>query len=348
MASSPVVSVIMAVRDGERWLREAIDSILTQTFSDFEFLIVDDGSRDETPEILAAYRARDPRVHVIAQAKEGFVRALNRGLAAATGALIARLDADDVALPERLRRQVDYLAAHPDVVLLGTWTQVIDEEGQPKRRHLRPPTDAKSLARVMARTNPFIHSSAMFRTALARELGGYRQAFYTAEDYDLWLRLSERGEIAILPEVLVRYRQHGGSMSSTKAVRQVFSFRLARRVSEARRRTGHDPASALSAPPDWRIVDDNAFYADDAKLCRVLELADPAIARGAALASIDVAAVSRRLPELIYIEKKLAQLALINLMRAGVPVPGYSKRSLLALVFRLHPTRALRLIWPAL
>jgi glycosyltransferase involved in cell wall biosynthesis len=352
MAPSPVVSVIMAVRDGQQWLREAVDSILAQTFSDFEFLIIDDGSRDETPRILEAYRARDPRLRVISQPREGVVRFLNSALAQANGALIARIDADDVAMPERLEREVRYLEGHPDVVLLGTWTQLIDEKGRPGRC-LRPPTDVETLARMLPVKNPLVSSSIMFRGAAARAVSGYRFALATtsgqgAEDYDLWLRLSEVGTVAILPAVLTQHRRHGSNFTTTQPIQQIFFARLARLSSAARRSTGRDPCSALSAPPDWRAADGSAFYADDARLCRVLELADRSVADAATPSSIELEVISRRLAELTHAEKKLAQLAIVNLLRARRSVPGYSRSALLSLIFRLDSARAVRLIWRTL
>ena len=124
--------------------------------------------------------------------------------------------------------------------------------------------------------NPFVHSSVMFRTELARRLGGFRPAFRAAEDYDLWLRLAEAAQVANLPEPLVEYRWHGDNVSSRNAIRQAFSVRLAQRSARARRETGRDPADDLTAPPDWRSPEaDASFYADDAALYRLLDLADP-------------------------------------------------------------------------
>lgn len=339
----PVVTVIMPVRDGQRWLSEAIDSVLGQTFSDFELLVIDDGSTDNTPKILAGYQERDARARVITQGREGLARALNQGLAQAKGSLIARLDADDAALPERLRRQILYLDKHPETALLGTWAQVIDEQGRVMRRPLTPATGSDSLTRALARMNPFIHSSVMFRASVARELGGYRPAFEAAEDYDLWLRISEVSGIAILPEVLVRYRRHATNVTKTRAVRQVFSVRLAKLASEARRRSGSDPAATLTAPPDWHVEQDDTFYADSAKLCRVLELADPEIAARTDPSSIDLGVVSGRIADLSPAERRLAQFALVNLIRRKVRLPRLNMYRLLLLFFRLHPTRALML-----
>ena len=341
----PEVSVIMAVRDGQQWLRQAIDSVLAQTFSDFELVAIDDGSKDETPQILARYRTADRRVIVLTQGREGLVAALNRGLEQARGGLIARQDADDIAMPGRLRSQVQYLRMHPGTVLLGSWAQVIDDQGRPKRKQLQPPTDPALLSRTLARTNPFIHSSAIFRADIVRVLGGYRPAFEAAEDYDLWLRLSEKGDIAIAPEVLIQYRQHDGNISKSKELRRIFSIRLAKLSSKARRSNGDDPASTLTAPPDWRLDTDGAFFDESARLCRFLELADPARACAAEPSSIDAKRAFACLPDLMSAERKLAQRALVNLMRNRIPIPGYPTGKTVALLFRLNPARAMRLLW---
>ncbi len=337
--SAPAVSLIMAVRDGQRWLSEAINSILDQTFSDFELLIIDDGSVDGTHDILVQYRAKDARVRVIRQESRGLVDALNRGLALAAAPLTARLDADDVALPQRLQRQVEYFQAHPSVALLGAWAQEIDEESRTQRRHRRPPS-GPTLRAMLAQRNPFIHSSVMFRTAVARDLGGYRPAFAAAEDYDLWLRMSEIAGIEILPEVLVQYRLHRGSVTETTALRQIFSARLARVASQARRTTGRDPTEFLSQPPGWHDVPADACYADAARFCQFLELADRAMADVIPPCTISLEPVSKSGADLTAAERKLAQLALFNLIRRRIRVPGYTAASLVALLFRLNPTRA--------
>lgn len=335
----------MAVRNGQQWLSDALDSICKQTFSDFELLVIDDGSTDATPEILTECQARDPRLRVIRQEPIGLIAALNRGLEAARGPLIARLDADDVALPERLQKQVRFLEQHPDVVLLGTWAQVIDESNEVKHRERQPPSDRDALILTLSRTNPFIHSTVMFRTAIARSLGGYRPAFEAAEDYDLWLRLCEIGQIAILPDVLICYREHGGNVTKTSAIQQIFSARLAKLSSLVRRKTGQDPASTMSAPPNWHVAQQDVSYAGIARLCRVLELADPVVARNASPSSIDIDVVSSLLSDSILAERRLAQQALLNLIRDRMRLPRHTRYGLLALFFRLDPMQALRLLW---
>jgi hypothetical protein len=222
---------------------------------------------------------------------------------------------------------------------------VIDEQGSPKRTRLQPPTDRSSLVKLLSKKNPFIHSSVMFRTAVARELGGYRPAFEAAEDYDLWLRLSEIGDVAVVPEFLIQYREHDQSIRTKKALRGSFSVRLALLSSEARRTRRHDPASTLTEPPNWHAQAEGAFYQDSAKLFRFLELGDPTIACEAVAPSADLKAMSRLVSNLTRGERKFAEQALINLIRNSVRSPNHPTWLLRALLFRLHPMQALRLLW---
>ena len=338
----PRVSVLMPVRNGAQWLAAAIDSVLGQTLPDFELLVIDDGSTDRTPEIVAGYAARDPRVRPIRQDALGLVAALNRGLGEARGHLIARLDADDLALPERLARQVAEMDANPRLNLLGSWAETIDGESRTIGR-LTPPPEPGKLRDTLARTNPFIHSSVMVRAEPVRSLGGYRGAFEAAEDYDLWLRLSEHGDIAIAPEILVRYREHGGNVTMRKAARQMFSSRLALRAAVARASIGIDPADKLTAPPDWRADVGNSFYATEARVFRFLELADPEIAQTAKLSADDLDAATNA--DLNHRERKLAQTAIANLLRRRERPAQWSAPKLIWKLFALHPPRALALLF---
>lgn len=201
--SAARVSVVMAVRDGERWLREAVDSALGQTLADLEIIVVDDGSTDRTAAILAAYR--DPRLSVLRQPPAGLTRSLNRGLRLATAPLVARLDADDVALPERLARQAAFVDAHPEVGLVGTGCREIGAAGEPLGSY-RPPEDDAGIRRALIRRNPFVHSSVMVRRSLLEQAGGYDEGLAVAQDYDLWLRLAPLTRMANLPEPLVLRR----------------------------------------------------------------------------------------------------------------------------------------------
>lgn len=334
---TPAVSVIMPVRDGAAYLSGSVASVLSQDFPSFELLIIDDGSADATPALLAAFAAADPRIRVLRQPPQGIVAALNAGIAQARAPYLARLDADDRARPHRLGRQVAHMEAHPEIGLLGTWAEVIDGAGNAAGR-LAPPTSPAALVRVLARTNPFIHSSVMMRTAPVRRLGGYRAAFRAAEDYDLWLRMAESAAVANLAEDLVQYRRHAAGQSQRDAVRQAFSVRLAQRSACSRRSGAADPAAALTAPPDWWAKDtEAAFYADDVGFYRFLD-AD------AAQASRHARAVTERLFRLNHAERRLAQQRLRAMLRETRPA-GLQRVGIALLIAALHPGRALRFAW---
>jgi hypothetical protein len=203
----------MAVYNGEPWLGEAIASILGQSLADLELIVVDDGSTDGTPARLAGLG--DPRVSVLSQPRAGQTAALNRGLRAARAPLVARMDADDVALPDRLARQAAFMAAHPAVGLLGTAAREIAPSGAVVRT-LVPPCDDGAIRRALRRANPFIHSSVMFRRVLAERVGNYDERFAVAQDYDLWLRLSRVTRLANVSEPLVLRRLAPGRLSSAR------------------------------------------------------------------------------------------------------------------------------------
>jgi glycosyltransferase involved in cell wall biosynthesis len=192
--------VVVAVHNGAPLVRDAVASVLAQTAGDLELIVVDDGSTDETAAILDA--VRDPRTHVLRESHQGLTRSLNRALAAARAPLIARLDADDVALPDRLERQRAFLAAHPEVGLVGTGAREVDPAGR-LLAVVRPPVDDLTIRRRLIRENPFVHSSVMVRRAALDEAGGYDPAFPVAQDYDLWMRLARVTRLANLPEPLV-------------------------------------------------------------------------------------------------------------------------------------------------
>ncbi|HTK46403.1 MAG TPA: glycosyltransferase [Gemmatimonadaceae bacterium] len=213
-ARPPRVSVVMAVHDGERFVGEAVDSVLAQSFRDLELIVVDDGSRDRSAEIV---RARvDPRIRLLTNDRNfGLAASLNRGIAAARGEFIARLDADDVALPARLARQVAYMDAHPDVALAGSWHEEMSEEGVPGAQ-VRAPTAHWELRWHLCLYSPFAHSAVLWRRELvAREIGAYDERLAYSMDYDLWWRISTRLFVANVPEYLVRLRTHATSMTST-------------------------------------------------------------------------------------------------------------------------------------
>ncbi len=234
---TPRVSVVMPVRDGERFLREALESTLAQTLGDLELIVVDDGSTDGTPGILADAEQRDPRVRVERQEPGGLTVALNAGCALAQAPLIARMDADDLMLPDRLERQVAYLEEHPEVALLGGGIVLVDEAAREiDREPGRPQLD------FLVR-NELTHATVMMRADAFRALGGYR--LDQSEDYDLWLRFDERYGVAAVAEPVIRYRLHAGQFSVTALERQALGFLCVREAAIRRRRGEPDPLDGV-------------------------------------------------------------------------------------------------------
>jgi hypothetical protein len=337
-----LVSVLMPVRDGARFLRTAIDSVLAQTLKDFELLVIDDGSRDATPAILAEATRSDARVRVITQAPSGLVVALNRGIAEARAPLVARLDADDIAGPARLARQIETMRREPDLGLLGSYAEEIDADGRALGAR-KPPVSHEALVAALARGNPFIHSTVMFRAGLVRALGGFRAALEAAEDYDLWLRIAEQARVANLPETLVQYRTHAQSVTGRNEVRMAFSVRMARRAAAERQAGRPDPLGAIASPPDWRKLAAGSPLAGDARDFRLLEFADPE-ATGLDPSTLDPSVLRGLGARLDHGERRLAQYALVLLLARKDRPSWMSRPRLLATLFALHPARAIELL----
>ena len=231
------VTVLMAVYDTPAaMLDRAIESIRRQTLRDFEFLILDDGSRSEdTRACLLRHAAADSRIRLWPESHRGLTRTLNCGLALASGAFIARQDADDWSEPERLERQIAFFDAHPEIALCGTGAWVHQEDGS-RLWPVRMPETAEEIAAALLKGNPFLHGSAMFQTAAGRALGGYREEFPYSQDYDFFWRLSETGGTANLAQPLYHYRYAGGAVSAGRAEEQAQAHRAAQKLAEARRR----------------------------------------------------------------------------------------------------------------
>lgn len=201
--AKPKVSVVMPVYNGEKYLQEAIDSILVQTFEDFEFVIINDGSTDRSREIIESYN--DARIRLINQENRKLVSALNRGVAESRAELIARQDADDISLPQRLEREAEFLEAHPEVALLGSSFEVIDGGGRVMGTNFSPVRDIDIRQEIFLRS-PFGHGTVMMRKRVLDEVGGYRADFRHNEDFDLWGRILASHRAANLPEALYRWR----------------------------------------------------------------------------------------------------------------------------------------------
>jgi glycosyltransferase involved in cell wall biosynthesis len=257
MKPPPAVSVVVPVYNAARYVRAAIASVQAQTFSNFEIVVVDDGSTDASKKILESIAAADPRLRLLSRPNTGIVGALNDGLAAAGGEFIARMDADDLALPGRFAAQLDYLGAHPDCVAVGTDIFYTDPEATPLTRH-RPVLDHEAiLAQLLAGNGgAMIHPTVIFRRAAIEQAGRYRQRYNWIEDLDLYLRLSENGRLANLPDVFLHYRQHLKSVNRTQGTREALRLEL---VNPYRRARGlpelgpspPDPGQPAS-PADWR------------------------------------------------------------------------------------------------
>jgi glycosyltransferase involved in cell wall biosynthesis len=230
----PTVSVIMAVYNGARYVRGAIDSILAQTFTDFEFVIVDDGSSDRTPEILASYE--DPRIKIVENTQNvGLTISLNRGIRASRGWLIARQDADDVSLPERLAQQVNYLAAHPAVGLVGSGSLWVDAQGE-VIREWQPLSEPAKIHQTLLTSIPFLHGTFMFRRACLRDIGGaYDESMFVAQDCDLLLRISEPWDLANVPDILYVHRRHEDTVTAMHTEDQQNYLQLAQQAATQRR-----------------------------------------------------------------------------------------------------------------
>jgi glycosyltransferase involved in cell wall biosynthesis len=213
----PMVSVIIPAHNARRYLAEAVQSVCDQTFSDFECIIVDDGSTDSTPFLLAQLARQDERIKPIRIEQGGIVKALNVGLQFATGTFVARMDADDFSRPERFARQVEYLKKHPQAVAVGCRVQLVDPLGSPLWETSRETAHERIEAALLAGDGQgMVHPAVMLRRDAVMAVGGYRSEYQWAEDLDLFLRLARVGRLANVPEILLDYRQHLRSVNRNR------------------------------------------------------------------------------------------------------------------------------------
>jgi len=256
-ATSPAVTVAMSVYNGEQFLAAAVESVLAQTFDDFEFLALDDGSSDATADILAHYAATDSRLRPIVRENRGLIASLNQLLAEARAPLIARMDADDICYPERFERQVAFLAGNPDYGVVGSRCDDIDEHGGPwpTRAVAHPLTHKEFLAAIELGLPLLCHPSVMMRREVALKVGGYHSAFRHCEDLDLWLRLASVTRIGNLPDRLLRYRHYAGQVSSRHATIQQTNAAVAKLAYRERMAGRPDPTEHLPELPDTDGLD---------------------------------------------------------------------------------------------
>lgn len=206
MKGLPFISVVMPVYNCAQDLDKAIESILYQTFEDFEFIIVNDGSTDGSLDILYAYERLDSRIKIVDQENSGIVGALNNGLAKAKGEWVFRMDGDDVSLPQRFAMQIEEIRKRPGLILLGGWCEHIDVQGNPLGIGKYPVRHVRLVKRAARGLSIFPHPSVCFHRETIQKLGGYRQRFEEAEDMDLWLRVASDGEIGCLPHIVIQLR----------------------------------------------------------------------------------------------------------------------------------------------
>ena len=222
---NPRISVIMSVYNGEKYLREAIQSILGQTYTDFEFIIVNDASTDESLQIILGFS--DSRIRlIINDTNTGLTKSLNVALEQAKGEFIARQDADDISLPERFQKQLQHYEQHPETALLGTSHYIIDENGIAIGKRVIPADPSRN----KFYGSSFAHGSTMFRSEAIRKLGGYNELFRYSQDFDLWLRFARHYQVRGMPEKLYKLRYHRESVQLKRRDEAALYHLLALRI----------------------------------------------------------------------------------------------------------------------
>ena len=256
-----IISVLMSVFNDEKYLAKSIESILNQSFTDFEFIIINDGSTDKTIEILEFYSSKDKRIKVIHQPNTGMTKALNFGLSIAQGKYIARMDSDDISFSNRFEIEVNYLEQHSDIDLVGGGTQIIDDKGNIiGYRNIY----VKNPSKVLGHLNIYQHSDVMFRKSVLEKVGGYRDKYRNAQDHDLWLRISEVSKIAKIHNILGQWRLNASGYTIARNNEQNLEAAIIKKSHQQRLKLGYDdyeqylPAPAITH--GIKIDDDQYDY----------------------------------------------------------------------------------------
>jgi len=219
MAQQPIpkVSIIIATFNREDFIVETIESVKKQTLTNWEMIIIDDASTDNTERVVKKFIGGDSRIKYFKNATNlGISKSRNRGLSLATGTYIAPLDSDDIWLDiDKLKKQVEFLDMNPDYALIGGGIMYIDKDSKPIRKTLYPIYDSV-IRNIILQFNPFPHSTVMFRKEVALKVGGYGEEYKTCEDYDLWMKIGIKNKFTNIPKVLAGYRVHGGNITRNK------------------------------------------------------------------------------------------------------------------------------------
>jgi glycosyltransferase involved in cell wall biosynthesis len=248
---SPAISVLIAVRNPGRFLEPTLRSLAGQTFQDFEAIVVDNGSRDGTDRILAAWAAKDQRIRLFRSQSLGLARCLNFAATHARAPLLARLDGDDILFPDRFSVQYARMSREPGIGLLGACVELIDGEDKVIGRR-RLPLVHSELKAFLKTGNPFVHSTTIMRRSIFESLGGYRTTLRLCEDFDLWSRMAEVTEIANCDEILAQYRMHEGSISAARPIRMAITDACI--IAASRARQNNRPEPFLAGTPHLRAA----------------------------------------------------------------------------------------------
>ena len=257
----------MSVYNGERFLAPAITSVLEQTYNNFEFLILDDGSTDATAQIIRTFAAQDQRIRPIIRENRGLIASLNQLLDEARAPIIARMDADDICRPDRFARQIAFLNEHPDHGVVGSWSEDIDEHDNKWRvRGCDHPVTHTEFSHNIAQGGPLlVHPAVMYRCDIVQGVGGYHAAFKHCEDLDLWLRLASETKIANIPERLIRYRHYAEQVSKKYATQQQIGAAIAYEAWQRRNDGKADPTETAQVLP---AIDDLDTFFGEAGVAR--------------------------------------------------------------------------------
>lgn len=261
--NKPLVSVVMPVFNGDRFINKAIESILNQTLKDFEFIIINDASTDKSLQIINKYKSKDKRIKLINNRKNIHMsQSINLGISKAKSDLIARMDQDDIAFPERLKVQYAFLKSHPKVAIVGNNILTVNEFDSITGKRTYP-TTSKDLKKIMFRYSPFAHPTVMFRKKIFQDLGGLDLRMVPCEDTDFWFKLGVNQEFASIPSYLLKYRITITSMSHHNVKKtEIMGFKI---KINAIRKYGYKPslydiiynilqfATAWFMPPEARV-----------------------------------------------------------------------------------------------